>query len=53
MKLQYQRLQSAKKRISPRKRELTAKEIMKDLELIGLEVSPENLARFMRSFRGN
>jgi hypothetical protein len=52
MKLQYHRIQSAKKRISPRKRELTAKEIMKDLALIGMEASPDTIERFRKTFRG-
>jgi hypothetical protein len=51
MRIQYKRIQSARLRISPHKRALTAKEIEKDLRHIGLEVSQENIERFRRTFR--
>jgi hypothetical protein len=51
MRIAEYRQQSAKLRISPRKRELTTKEIMKDLEIIGLETSAETIERFRRTFR--
>jgi hypothetical protein len=52
MTTKTKRQQSSKLRISPRKRELTAKEIMKDLAEIGIETSPENIERFRKTLRG-